>query len=163
MLSADEWSRFAHQRKTLRVTSPSGLQRSTYYPQLPYTYSILLLTFSGLLQWLVSQSIILARMTVYQPDGIEDLSEDVSTCGYSCLAIIFTIILGSIMVIAGILNGFRRLKPGMPLAGSRSAAISAACHALPGDADAAVLPIMLGVASSAWDEIEHCTVSRQSV
>ena len=166
MLSADEWSRFAHQRKCLRVTSPSGpsgLQRSTYYLQLPYIYSIPLLSFSGLLHWLVSQSIFLARVKVNKFDGSEDPDQDISTCGFSCIAIIFTIILGSIMVLAGVLNGFRRFKPGMPLAGSCSSAISAACHALPEDVDAAVLPAMWGDVSSAWGEVEHCTFLSRSV
>lgn len=40
MLGAQEWSRFARHRKPLRVTSPEGKQRSTYYLQLPYTYAI---------------------------------------------------------------------------------------------------------------------------
>lgn len=40
MLLADEWSGHAKERKTLRVTSPIGQQRSTYRLQLPYKYSI---------------------------------------------------------------------------------------------------------------------------
>ena len=68
MLPADEWSRFAHQRKSLRVTSPTGPQRSTYYLHLPYLYSIPLLILSGALHWLVSQSIFLARVTVFTSD-----------------------------------------------------------------------------------------------
>lgn len=40
MLGAYEWSRFAHHRKSLQVTSPDGTQRETYYLQLPYTYAI---------------------------------------------------------------------------------------------------------------------------
>lgn len=63
-------------------------------------------------------------------DG-RDVSQDLSTCGYSCITTIFVIIVGSIVVIAGILSGFRRFTLGMPLTGSCSGAISAACHALP--------------------------------
>lgn len=40
MLLADEWNDYAHSRKPLRVTQPSGNQRSTYRLQLPYRYSI---------------------------------------------------------------------------------------------------------------------------
>lgn len=163
MLLADEWSRFAHQRKSLRVTSPSGLQRSTYYLQLPYVYSLPLLIISGAVHWLVSQSFFLARLTVFTADGSENSFEDISACGYSCIAIIFVIIVGSIMVIASILNGFRRFKPGMPLAGSCSAVISAACHALPEDVDAAYLPVMWGVVSKADDGVEHYAFSSQEV
>ena len=54
MLLADEWNRYAHERKGLRVTSPVRQQRSTYYLHLPYKYGIPLLVMSGLLHWLVS-------------------------------------------------------------------------------------------------------------
>jgi hypothetical protein len=40
MLVGDEWSRFATHRKTLRVTHPRGIQRSTYFVSMPYKYSI---------------------------------------------------------------------------------------------------------------------------
>ena len=40
MLGAHEWSLFAAQRRGLRVTSPVGKQRSTYYLQLPYWYAV---------------------------------------------------------------------------------------------------------------------------
>ena len=102
-------------------------------------------------------------MTVFRNDGTEDHSEDISTCGYSCIAIIFVIIVGFIMVVVGILNGFRRFKPGMPLAGSCSAAINAACHTPPEDVGAAVLPVMWGVVSKADDGVEHCAFSSQEV
>lgn len=159
MLVADEWSRFAHQRKSLRVTSPSGLQRSTYYLQLPYMYSIPLLVSSGVLHWLISQSIFLARVTSFSSHWSEDHSEDISTTGYSCIAIIFVIVVGTIMVIAGILNGFRSFKPGMPLVGYCSAAIGAACHAPPEDVDAAVLRVMWGVVSKSASGVGYYAFS----
>lgn len=40
VLGAHEWSLFARSRMPLRVTSPVGQQRSTYYLQLPYNYAI---------------------------------------------------------------------------------------------------------------------------
>ena len=67
------------------------------------------------------------------------------------------------MVIAGILNGFRRFKPGMPLAGSCSAAISASCLALPEDVDAAVLPVMWGEVTKVGGEVGHCAFPSQEV
>ena len=58
-------------------------------------------------------------------------------CGYSPVAILSTIIVGSVVLLAGILNAFRPCKKtGMPLASSCSAAISAAWHPPPGDDDA---------------------------
>jgi hypothetical protein len=53
----------------LRVTEPRGLQRSTYYLQLPYLYAILLLIVSTLLHQLVSQNIFIAHIAVYERRG----------------------------------------------------------------------------------------------
>ncbi|KAI9866996.1 MAG: hypothetical protein M1813_000394 [Trichoglossum hirsutum] len=133
MLSNLEWSRFAHKQKPLRVTSPSGNQRSTYYLQLPYRYSLPLLAVSGTLHWLVSQSIFLARITFYRRDGTEHPEGSTSTCGFFSLAIIFAIITGSVAVLGAIGMGFRRYPAGIPLAGGCSAVISAACHPPPNE------------------------------
>lgn len=148
MLLMEEWNGFAHERKTLRVTSPIGIQRSSYWLQLPYTYGIPLLVMSGILHWLVSQSIFLARVAVIDSRGNEVVSDSISTCGYSCIAIISVVILGSIMVISGVLTGSRRYREGMPLIGSCSAVISAACHALVNDPDAALMPVLWGAVES---------------
>jgi len=163
MLQADEWSHYAHSRKALRVTSPVGKQRSTYYLTLPYTYAIPLLFFSGLMHWLVSQSIFLARITVYTLDGVEDTKNSIATCGYSSIAIIFVLIVGGIMLLISLATGFRRFKPGIPLASSCSAAISAACHAPRDDGDAAVLPVMWGVVKEEVNGVGHCSFTSDEV
>ena len=67
IFSAMEWSDFVLERKTLRVSNPKGAQRSTYFLQLPYKMGVPLIVVSGLLHWLVSQSIFLvvvARMSL---------------------------------------------------------------------------------------------------
>lgn len=156
MLLADEWSGFARERKALRVTKAEGeFQRSTYRLQLPYKYGIPLVILSGLLHWLVSQSLFLARVTIYDQDGVEDDEISISTCGYSNIALMTTILLGSIVVMLGVVNGFRRYPAGMPLVGSCSAAISAACHPPKADSDAAVLPLMWGAVPTT-KETGHC-------
>ena len=167
MLMSHEWSGYAHVRKPLRVTTPAGSQRSTYRLQLPYKYGIPLLVLSGTLHWLVSQSIFIARVEYYNNgtldenaipqdhDPLEDPYAAFSTLGYSCIAIITVIALGGIVVIIGILHGFRKYKPGMPLAGSCSAAISAACHRPNEDVDAPYKPVMWGAIESK-DPIGHC-------
>ncbi|KAI9770842.1 MAG: hypothetical protein M1839_003037 [Geoglossum umbratile] len=155
MLSADEWGRLAHQRKTLRVTSPAGNQRSNYYLQLPYAFALPLLAISGTLHWLVSQSIFLARVAYYDVNGNYNGNFSFSTCGYSCIAIIFVIAVGSVVVLGGIGFGFRRYPAGIPLAAGCSAAISAACHPSPHeDEDASVLPLRWGAVST-----DHCSFS----
>lgn len=157
MLLASEWNGYAHTRKPLRVTSPTGVQRSTYRLQLPYKYGVMLLVISGALHWLVSQSLFLAGAASFDSSEHEDKDSylSFSTVGYSCIAIITVIVLGAIVVLLGILNGFRRYKPGIPLVGSCSAAISAACHRPKEDNDAAKKPLMWGVVSTK-DGVGHC-------
>lgn len=159
MLHAQEWSGFAHERQQLRVSWPKGKQRSTYRLQLPYKYGIPLLLLSGLLHWLVSQSIFLARITTLDRDGAVDPSQSVSTCGYSPIDIITVIIVGSIVVLLGLANGLRRYPAGMSLVGSCGAAISAARHRPEGDANASLKPVMWGVVSneSTVDGVGHCS------
>ena len=154
MLLGHEWSGYAHFRKPLRVTSPAGSQRSTYRLQLPYIYGIPLLVLSGTLHWLVSQSIFLALVDYYQDGFLLHLQSE-PRLGYSCIAIITVIALGGMAVIIGILHGFRRYKPGMPLAGSCSAAISAACHRPNEDVDAPYKPVMWGAVKTK-NSIGHC-------
>ncbi len=153
MLLADEWNGYTHKRKPLRVTSPNGAQRSTYRLQLPYKYGIPLLITSATLHWLISQSLFLANVSYYNAKG-EDTINSISTIGYSCIAIITVIILAAVVIILGLLNGFRRHK-GMPLVASCSAAISAACHRPEEDIDAATKPVMWGVVSSE-NGVAHC-------
>ena len=128
MVLSLEWDAFAHSRKPLRVSYPKPGQQSTYFLELPYRYSVPLLIVSMLLHWLVSESIFLAKISKYNKKG-ELIDENVvSTCGYSPLGILLTITFAAVVLAAILLMGFRRLRPGIPVAGSCSAAISAACH-----------------------------------
>lgn len=163
MLLSNEWNGYAYERKSLRVTNPTGTQRSTYRLQLPYKYGIPLLIISGTMHWLVSQSIFLARIDKDSVDGRETPFYSVgSDMGYSRFAFVLTLFLGSVVVILGILNGFRNYKPGIPLVGSCSAAISAACHRPKEDEDAADKPLMWGVVS-VKDGVGHCCFTRFEV
>ena len=148
MLLAHEWSTYAIKRKGLRVSSaPKGQQRSTYFLQLPYAYSIPLLILSFLMHWLCSQSLFVVNVQMLDPYGakmaaqtFENSGGDRSvnhllTCGFSPMAIIFGIIVGALMVGFVLVTSLRRLASGMPVASSCSAAISAACHAIRDDSD----------------------------
>ena len=134
--------------------SAIGSQRTTYSLQLPYRYGIPLLIVSSILHWLVSQSVFLARISL-SAAGKVGFYGSVSTVGYSCMAIITVICTGGIVVFIGILNGFRRYKPSMPLVGSNTAAISAACHRPNEDVDAAYKPVMWGAAKRDG-AVGHC-------
>ena len=156
-----EWNGYASHRKALRVTTPTGKQRGTYWLQLPYRYSIPFLLASAILHWLASQSIFLARVTVLNSSGVVVPDESISTCGYSNIAILLFIVLAPLLVLIVLLLGLRRYTAMMPLARSCSAAISAACHPSELDTDAAFKPVKWGVIegreiSSDGKEIRHC-------
>jgi hypothetical protein len=71
MCLAHEYSSYSVCRKALRVTSPRGVQRSTHWLHLPYTYSVPLLAASSLLHWSISQSIFFVGIDVYgNPGGL---------------------------------------------------------------------------------------------
>jgi hypothetical protein len=141
-----EWNSFARNRKGLRVTSsPRGYQRSSYTLQLPKKWAFPLMGLSALLHWLVSQSIFIvsiqfdenyspvSRVNMVQNIAYNSASADGSveylTCAYSPSAILCTIILGVLMLVFVVGIGQVRYKsPEMPVVGSCSAAISAACH-----------------------------------
>jgi hypothetical protein len=64
----------------------------------------------------------------YDTQGDFDAEMSQPGLGYSPIAILSSIILGSAVVLALIINGFRKLNPAMPLMGNNSAIISAASH-----------------------------------
>lgn len=159
MLLAKEWRKYGSKSNFLRVTTPTGRQRSTYRLQLPYRYGVPLLIGSGTLHWFVSQSIFLARVDIVDSDQVVDR---ISTCGYSPIAIICGVILGFIVVLVGIANGFRKVRGGMPFAGSCSAAISAACHPPEADINASSKRVRWGVVTETDpndtdNHVGHCS------
>jgi len=142
MVSADEWSRFTMHRKTLRTTDPVGLQRSTYWLSLPWTYGFPLAAASSTLHWLISQSLFVARTAVLDTYGeAEPLSY--MAIGYSPLAILMSTLFGIAMVITMILNGSRKLHGGI-LVGNNSLAIAAACQRPRKDVDAHLKAVKWG-------------------
>jgi hypothetical protein len=143
---ASEWSDFATERKTLRVSKPKGAQRSTHFLQLPYKVAMPLMVLSGLLHWMISQAIFLVVLAEYNTDGTLASPVAVASCGFSPLAMVLALVAGIIIVTAVLaLAFFRHYDPRMPLAGSCSAAISAACHQPEWDTDAATKPVKWGV------------------
>lgn len=157
MLLSREWSRYGPARKPLRVTTPLGQQRSTYWLQLPYRYALPLTLLSGLLHWLASQSLFMVSVTILDADRLP--ARKLATCGYSPVAIILTTAVGSAIVLGGLAMAVRRYPPRMPLASSCSAAISAACHPPEGDSSAALLPVMWGAVEGGKEGVGHLTFS----
>lgn len=118
-------------RKYLRVSDAKGEQKCTYFLNLPYKYGIPLLIGSGLMHWLVSQSIFLANITIIPRDGLVPMQDEITTVAYSPLAMLFLLILGLVLLLFILGMALRKLPFGMPLIGSNSIALSAACH-IPG-------------------------------
>lgn len=170
MLLGYEWVSYAHKRKGLRVSHPTkGAQRSTYFLQLPYRFAFPLMVLSGILHWLVSQSIFLVAIDVYASNGTHvgpvPYSGDFKSTGYSPIDILTTFFVGIVMTAAAIGIGFVPFKEGMNVAGSCSAAISAACHLIK-DEDGfttARSEVKWGVIDVNADGIGHCAFSRNEV
>ncbi|OHE92057.1 hypothetical protein CORC01_12638 [Colletotrichum orchidophilum] len=133
-------------RKPLRVSEPIGIQRSSYFISLPLRYGIPLYASSGILHWLVSQSLFLARIRAISTDGSDDDVNSFSTCGYSPIAVFVTLLAGLLLVVIIIGMGLRRYDGTMPMVSTNSLAISAACHVLEKDRDGGyLLPVQWGV------------------
>ncbi|KAL1856850.1 hypothetical protein Daus18300_010613 [Diaporthe australafricana] len=82
-----EFSNMYKTHKSLRVSEPEGSQRSSYPISLPFRYGIPLFVSSGVMSWLLSQCLFLARITAYHPDGTVDRAHSFSSAGYSPIAI----------------------------------------------------------------------------
>lgn len=146
MALAHEYHTYAVRRKPLRVTTPRGQQRSTYFLSLPNKYAIPLAVTWTLLHWLTANQITLLRVDVYDYNRV--LIQD--RC-YTGMAISGDWLIG-IMTCAAILLlgfpilGFRKLQKGLPFARTCSLVISAACHCGSDErVDAAFLPLQYGV------------------
>lgn len=172
LLLAKEWTTYNSRCKGLRVTTRSGLyQRSTYCLHLPFRYSIPLLCTSAILHWVISQSIFLVRVDYYSEgekqshsDGSDSGGPDSngSNIGFSLPPILTAMIIGFLMLAFIIGLGFRKLG-NMPVAGSCSVAISAACHRPEDDVDAAVSPVQWGEVQGTEDGIGHACFTFQAV
>ena len=128
----------------------------------------------------MSQSLFLANLAFSASDGSEALvrldaygssevfsrynprkrfanSNTIYRAGHSCIAIICTTALGVITILTGIAFGLRRYEASIPLVGSCSAAITAACHPSSDTepADMAEQPLKWGVVSTSEDGIAH--------
>jgi hypothetical protein len=164
MLMGHEWTSYASKRKGLRISRvPVGFQRSTYFLQLPYRFGIPL----------VILSIFVVSFDVYDDRGESVITglgwiDDVvtRTCGYSPIAMLAVVILGVFMMAIVVGFGYIPYKHGMPLAGSCSLAISAACHPGQHTEEDIVLSeqeLRWGVVSTSVDGVGHCAFSSKEV
>ncbi|KAJ5914828.1 hypothetical protein N7504_003711 [Penicillium tannophilum] len=130
MLASAEYSAYGTDRKALRVTWPvkDSKQRSTYWLSVPYKYGIPILLLFTTIHWLVSQGYYYVLMIPYGADDQPLYEKKISSLGVSSLPIFLAAVIGFIAGMLLLSLAFRRLKSLIPLAGTCSAAISAACH-----------------------------------
>ncbi|KAF9060837.1 hypothetical protein BDP27DRAFT_1429601 [Rhodocollybia butyracea] len=141
-----EWSSYAHSRKpsaSLTLREISGPPTSSIY------HSAL--------------SIFVVAVTFWDGDVV-DTSNSVTSCGYSPVAMILTAIVGGSLILTSLAVGyFKHLQCDMPLAGSCSKAIAAACHP-PEDGSDPLKPMKWGVVSKHPDSaIGHISFSSGEV
>lgn len=130
MAMGREWNDYSQRRAALRVSdNPRGEQRSRYFLQLPYRFSIPMILVSILLHWLLSQAVFIVAIEKVQLDYTPPaMSWGVVACGYSPAAVM-TILAVSLVIPGSIcIFGWRRYPGPMPVVGSCSLAIAAACH-----------------------------------
>ncbi|KAJ9150393.1 hypothetical protein NKR23_g3661 [Pleurostoma richardsiae] len=137
-----EWNSYSIGYRGLRVTQPKGQQRSTYRLQLPYRYSIPLITISILLHWLVSNALYVFVLEggYYSVESYGEpipeaavvgtgLSDDAYVgIGYSTMALLALFLIACVLAVIPFVICSRRIKGPMVLGASNSLVISAACH-----------------------------------
>lgn len=104
----------------------------------------------------MSLSVFLALVNIYDDAGDFDKDLSVDTVGFSCIAILTCLIVGTIAILGGFINGFRKYPAGIPVVGSCSAAISAACHPPKNDLSAYLRPVKWGVVEQS-EGVGHCS------
>ncbi|KAF3023607.1 hypothetical protein E8E14_012301 [Neopestalotiopsis sp. 37M] len=131
MLAHNEMSSYAVRERGLRVSFPKRRtnQRATYFLQLPWKFAIPLMIISTTLHWCLSQSLFVLRVSIFNPDGFEDLSRLVSTVGYSASPILASLgIMAVLLLGVCALSWFKRYEGAehMPLIANCSASLAAA-------------------------------------
>ncbi|KAL9058325.1 MAG: hypothetical protein Q9162_001780 [Coniocarpon cinnabarinum] len=151
-LVSQELSDYATESKMMRVTRPRGPQRSTYWLQLPYKWSLPLMAMMTLLHWLISEALFMVDVQVFDPDGRKippnSDSSDGSFYGlaWGPTATLCAVVEGGLIISFVYAYGFRKFTAGVPVFSSCSIAISAGCHMSTQEYDDAIFrPLKYGV------------------
>lgn len=160
---AREWNSYATNRKGLRVTSPIGDQRSTYFLQLPLRWAVPFALMSGILHWLLSQSLFLVRQEIRTRDD-KLRPESTCACGYSVLSLlVFTVAFFGMIATIGVLLT-RNIDVQFPPAHHCSLVTSAACDPPPDDVHCHIKPVQWWVVCKGTkDTMGHCKFSSYEV
>lgn len=151
MLAATEYSSYGATRKGLRVTWPTkdSKQRSTYWLSIPYRYGIPVMLSFTIIHWLVSQGFYYMLLIPYGTDDEPIYEKKISSVASTGLPLFIAGLMGLVLGISLLILAFRRLRSSIPLAGTCSAAISAACHPQEGAGNTTA-----GLREVMWGEID---------
>ncbi|KAI9765213.1 MAG: hypothetical protein M1840_007705 [Geoglossum simile] len=167
MLVGQQWNRFgAPEGQALRVSEPrkGTSQLGIYALGMPAAYALSSMSLTSLLHWLASQSIFPARIVAYNHDNAEDPNGSIATCGYSPMAIIFSMALLGLITLCSVGVGLRRYSDRTCLVGSCSVAVSAGCHPLEGKkGDIAGGVVRWGVVGSDAGGVGHCSLTSEMI
>jgi len=173
MIFADEWARYGNHRKGLRVSeAPRGAQRTVYFFLMPYKLAIPIMLSSVAIHSLITQTLFLVDVESYGHDlspgqnmgaYVRTPQYDFTTTGFSPPANAAVIVLGAAFVGFLLLLSIRRLKSKMPVAGTCSAAISAACHPTDEEPEDGILQPMAWGETDVHRGIGHCAFSSRDV
>ncbi|KAK7957994.1 hypothetical protein PG988_012842 [Apiospora saccharicola] len=152
-LVTDEFLRYLRDdgKKPLRVSSPVGMQRSTYFLSLPWKYSGPLMLTMIVFHTLISQSLFLIQTSAFGPgrDGTRLPDLDFTATAFSIPAAVAAISLGFLLVLGIILHSVLRHWSDIPRDFHRlsynSSALNVLCQRPLEDGDAHLFPVRLGV------------------
>ena len=182
MLVGREWNMYSTTRRDLRVSlpTPGSSQRSTYWLSLPKVriyllpqtlrqnltlppcqkFAIPLVAVSAVLNWLVSQSIFLVRLSHITGDPTREAPVYFNRIGFSAIAVIILVTAGTLSVLSVLTPAIlMKLDPNMPvLRAGCSVVISAACHAPEGDEDSHLREIKWGAVEADCDKLSKSSL-----
>ncbi|KAI5272270.1 hypothetical protein E4T47_04487 [Aureobasidium subglaciale] len=127
MLAAAELNACAKTRAPLRVTLPTKGASRTYYLNIEPHFTALLIIALIFIHFLTSQALHIVAIQTYNVMG--NYSHQRISYGISTSSAILALVIAFVMLCALAIGLEKKLDAGMPVLGTCSSAISAACHA----------------------------------
>ena len=88
LLVSEEWAGYHKTRKTLRVSFPEGIHRSSYFISIHFIYGAPLVISMAFFHWTVSQSVFVVRVISHYSVGSLDAGINITVAGYSPVGIL---------------------------------------------------------------------------
>ncbi|EXJ92345.1 hypothetical protein A1O3_00895 [Capronia epimyces CBS 606.96] len=145
MCAEAEWQSYARKRKSLRVTTPRGLQRSTYFVSVPMRYGLAFQLAFPVLHWTLSQGVFLVVIQGFWQGSAEyEGTNNLPFLAFSFWPIFTSILIGISILSVLVTVSLKRHANIMPMGATCSAVISAACHPPAEDVEAHLFPVQWG-------------------